>query len=257
MASNRRAALSRKNRAKSFEEYVAESGKDLTGALAEEKAEAKATLERDATNTGALGARLGGSGLSGSGYEDYMRSRAELSAKERTEAAIHESELKRLSNTSGYTKYLNDREEVQNKLADAMVDKLSFEAIPDYDSMLDKMLSAGLSEERAVIAASTAYENASENAVYRAIAFARGNYLTAARAKEYAISIGLSEELAERVYEATHALSQNVKLNFQNLSLDEFNDFIKKRGDAYMGYRTGKELETKMIKERTTNKYEG
>jgi hypothetical protein len=257
MVTNRRKALSRKNQPKTFEEYIAEEGKDLKGALATEKAEARAELERDSTNTGALGTKLKGSGLSGGGYEDYMRSRAEISAKERIDAAKHESELKRLSNRTGYAKYLSEHEELQNKLADSMIDKLSVEAAPDYETMLDKFLSAGLTEERAVIAASTAYEKAADNAVYRAIAFAKSNSLTPYRAKQYAISIGLGEDLADRVYEAAFTLSQDTELNYQNLSAEEFNDYITKRGEAYMNYRVGKELERKIIKERTNNYYEG
>jgi hypothetical protein len=60
MVTNRRKALSRKNQPKTFEEYIAEEGKDLKGALATEKAEARAELERDSTNTGALGTKLKG-----------------------------------------------------------------------------------------------------------------------------------------------------------------------------------------------------
>lgn len=231
--------LSEKNRARSYEEYAAEFAKDGQSEVRRAKSETEAELLRDAANTGALGERLSKSGLSGSGYEDYLRSRAELSAKERMDAARHSAAITDLQNRSAYAKYVSRHEEVQSKLADNMIEKLSREAAPNYDKMLSAMLGAGLTEERAEIAAESAYKNASDYAVYRALNFSKQNRLTPLRSKSYALSIGLGEELAERVYNAMTTLMADPYEQYRNLSSEEYDDYIFKLWEATLDYTNG------------------
>ena len=241
----------------SYSEYLADYGKDHSAVTDEALAEVRTDLMRSDPTVGALGESLSSDGLSGSGYADYLRKTGTVSARAKMDAARHESELLQLENRSGYAKYLSQYDAVQAKLADEIVDKLSVSDVLDYDEMLNAAIKAGLTEDRAVIAAGTALRQASDNAVYRAIAFAKSNSLTPLRAKDYALSLGLPDELAERVYEAVWALSENLGRNYQSMSTEDFNNYIVKLSGAYDDMRTGEELEKKAIKERTNKYYEG
>ena len=256
MAKSKREELIRKNEPQSFERYIAEFGKDAKALLATKEADIKASAITSSTDSGALNEKLTSSGLSGSGYEDYLKSRVELSTRARLDAARHESELAKLENRQGYARYLSHHDAVQEKLAEELTEKLSLEAVPNYEKMLSTALSAGLTEERAVSTAASAYEKASNYSVYKAIAFARKNDLTPLRAKQYALAIGLGEDLAERVYEATYTLSSDAAPSYQSVSAEEYIDYLIKRQNALTDYKTGTELENKTIEERTKNYYE-
>lgn len=231
-----------KNRSKTYEEYVLERGINAKADLLEAEASIKADTAVADTDYGALAEGLGKKGLSGSGYEDYMRSRVNLNAKGRLAAAMHASELTDYEGRSGYAKYMSDYEALQEKLSKSIIEKLSLEEYPDYDTMLNYAINAGLDGERAKIAASTSFKTAKDNSVYRAIAFAQNNGLSAYRAKKYALSEGLSYEDASRVYDAVKLLVSDTYEQYYTLGAEEYIDYLKERAEAKEQYKLGKKL---------------
>ena len=222
-----------RNRKKTYEEYALENSHSADADYLDVKSDVATERALGDGNYGALGERLRASGLSDSGYEDYIRARVELNAESAEAKAAHERELHDYGVRSGYAKYASDYDKLQRKLSAGVIEKLSAEEKPDYEKMLSYALNAGLNGESAKSAAAASFRAATDNAVYRAIAFSQNNGLSAARAKKYALDEGLNEDAANRVYDAVQLLLSDSDEKYYTLSADDYIDYPSAKMDCY------------------------
>lgn len=232
----------KKNAPVGYEEYAQDLLRAARESETEAKANAKASVIKNSTGAGATSERLAESGLSGSGYEDYMRSRVKLNAEKAASKAEESRLLSENLAKEGYAEYISEYDKLQTKLGESVIKQLSREPKPDREKMYDRALSAGLSDERAKMVADRAYEKAAANAIARVTAIAKENNLTAYRAKLYALSEGLDEAAADQVYNAIFTLKLNPKKHFENYTAEDYVEYIKRKVEAEKKVRSGKNV---------------
>lgn len=216
----------KKNSAKSYETYLKEQGKDRDVSYYDALSEANTKRALTDADYGASAEGLLSSGLSSSGFRDYLESSSEQTLTGRVRAAEEERALEEYRTHSGYERYLSDYNSLQSKISEELIKSISKEYDFDYENAFDKAVAAGLSETLARSTAADAVTLARINAFNEAITFAKINKLSANEAKKYAKSLGLSEVYAERVYNEISVLNDDEKKFFSSMSPEQYYDYI-------------------------------
>lgn len=217
------------NKADTYETYLAKEGAPRLEGYLSSLSEIKATDRLSSTDFGASAEKLSSLGLSGSGYEDYLRAENAKKAEARENAAALKMEASDFYNRSGYAKYLSDYEALQEKISNSVitsvVDDLSF----NLDDAYRLAVNSGLSEAYAEAVAKSAVSKARRAAVKKAIAYAEDKGLSALQAKEYASSLGLDGRYLEEVYDTVSYFDLDDKRYFGSISTKDYLEYLKEQ----------------------------
>lgn len=218
-----------KNEKLSMEQWVAESGVKADNTLLDKSAEAKLGSALDSTDYGKMNEALLSGGLSGTGYEDYLRRMAERRYNSDISEAEGISARLDYKNSGGYQKYLSEYSKLQTKISDSFIKSFAEGGDFSEENAYKKALESGLSHENALYSAVRAVRAAKDRAIEESIAFAKMNALTPYRALEYAKSLGLDDKEAQKVYDAVGTLSDDEKEFFASLTPEEYYNYVKNR----------------------------
>ena len=219
----------KENNSADYDEYLARSGIAAKSNYLDAISEANAALAMKSTDRGVRAENLNKTGLSGSGYEEYIKAQNSAEYQGAYSIASREYAVSDSKNRGGYEKYLSDYDKLQSKISGELIksfgETLNFSIESAYKTAIDM----GLNEDNALFAAAKAVSTAKNNAINAAIEFAKLNGLTPYRAKDYAESLGLDKKSAERVYNALTTLSDEEKQFFSSMSPGEYYEYIKER----------------------------
>ena len=179
------------------------------------------------SNYGAEAERLAQSGLSSSGYEDYLKGVLERRSQSEKNNAERERFIGKYETKSDYSKYISDYERLQNKISEGLIQKIGIGQDFSFENAFNAAVDAGLAEENAYYTAIRSVNTAKSNAVKSAVEFAKENKLTPKRAKEYALKLGLDEIYAEEVYKTVYDAYIAEKSTLTNMNSDEYYNYIK------------------------------
>ncbi len=214
------------NDKKSYLTYVYESGNHGIYDYYDKERKAKTDYALSDADYGAAASKLLSSGLSNSGYSDYIKSATDKSYAKSISSAVGARMADEYKNRSGYEKYLSDYDTMQSKIAQSLLKSIGDGNDFDFDRAYEKAISAGLSKSLAAATASQAILLAKRNTYLNAVAFAKANNLTAKKAKEYAKFLGLSEIYAERVYREVSEFGKEEKEFYSSMSPDDYYNYI-------------------------------
>ncbi len=223
--------LLNKNEEDSYLAYVSKNGIRKTENYYDALADADTVRTLSSTDYGARADKLASSGLNSSGFEDYLKSRVEGEYVERSKRAERGTYKDEYANQKGYLAYLSDYEKLQSSISESVIKDIASKRNFSYENALNEAVRAGISKDLAYVTASKAVKQAKENAYNQALSFAKLNKLSPNKAKAYALSLGLDERYAERVYEEISALSREQKEFFSHMSTNEFYEYIKSKNE--------------------------
>ena len=216
----------KKNAAKSYETYLAEQGKDRDVSYYDALSEANTKRALTDADYGTDAAGLLSSGLSSSGFRDYLESRSEQTLAGSVRAADGERALEEYRTRSGYESYLSDYNNLQLKISEELIKSISNGYDFNYQRAFDKAVAAGLSATLARSTAAEAVSLAKLTVFNEAITFAKLNKLSADQALEYAKSLGLSKAYANRVSNEIATFNNEEKSYFSSMSANEYYNYI-------------------------------
>ena len=214
------------NEKDSYREYVAKNGVEADALYQDAAAAAKNEAMRSGAKYGAQGEAFFSTGLSTSGYADYINGIAKENYRRGLGYAEHLKALGGYQNTTSYEAYVSDYEKMQDKIAESFVDSFSKSGSFDIDSALKNAIKAGLNSDRAHAAATNAVNKAKENAYERVILFAKANGLTPLKAEEYAKALGLDERYQKRVYDQISVFTDQEKAFYSSMTPQQYYDYI-------------------------------
>ena len=200
-----------KNEKLTEEQYLAGAGKRPDDILLDKVGAARLSAALRNTDRGSVSDRLSSSGLSGTGYEDYLKRLSVSEYETDTDLALGASTLAASENKSAYQKYLSEYGKLQTKISDSFIKSFAEGRDFSEESAYERAVKSGLSRENALYSAVRAVRAAKDSAIEESIAFARMNGLTPYRAMEYAKSLGLDEKEAKKVYDALSTLTDEEK----------------------------------------------
>ena len=214
------------NEKDTYEAYLAKNGIRHTDIMKDAAADAKAEKALASADYGSLSEYLAKSGLSGSGYEDYIASSNEKEYRDKLLSAERASAESGGKNHSGYQKYVSDYNKLQAKISKSVIDSFALGKSFDQSEAFKKAIEAGLSEENATYTSIKAVRAAMENTAEEAINFAKLNGFSVEKAKEYAISLGLDGRYVDKVTKALELLSDEEKEFYSSMSPNEYYEYI-------------------------------
>ena len=217
---------SEKKRLKSYKEYAGES-------LASSKSRLEDTLTQieaeGRTTRSARAERLSDSGLSSSGYSEYLKMREMKSSLAEENEAKRELLEAEANAYEGYAKYLNDYLNIQETAKNKFISQLIKDGVFDEREARRRAYDSGLSEENAEEAANLGSLIARKQAIKRASEYASTRNYSYKGAKHYALSLGLSEADAKRVAEAVGRVTESEANKYAELDKDSYFELIKDR----------------------------
>ncbi len=214
------------NAADSYNQYLAKSDIKNKNSYLDSAANAAVSRELSSSKRGSVSDSLSSSGLSKSGYADYLSAQNYKTYSDKMDAAEREKATSEYKNNSGYEKYLTNYEKLQNEISQGFIDSFGKGNNFSIEDAYKEAVSAGLNENYAMYAATKGVDAALNNTIERAISFAKLNSLSAYKAKKYALSLGLSEFYAEKVYKAMSVYNEGEKEYFASMSADQYYDYI-------------------------------
>ena len=218
-----------KNEKLTEEQYLARSGQKPKDILLDGIRDARLESALHGTDRGATAAALSSTGLSGTGYEDYLKRLGASELERDMNAARGLSAKAALKNTGDYQKYLSEYGKLQTKISDSFIKTFAEGRDFSEKNAYRQAIEAGLSEENALFSAARAVRAAKDKAIEESIAFAEMNGLTPYRAMEYAKGLGLDEKEAKKVYNAVGTLSEDEKRFYSSMSPNDYYNYIKNR----------------------------
>lgn len=214
------------NAPKSYESYLSERAKHEDVPYYDALRAAKTQSALTDADYGTAASRLLSRGLTASGYSDYLESRSASALAQSTDSAEHARALEKYRANAGYERYLSDYNSLQSKISEGVIKEISGGYDFDFEKALERAVSAGLSKTLAYSTAAEAVRLAKLNAYNEAITFAKLNMLSPYRAKEYALSLGLDEAYAKRVYDEISVFDEDEKKFFSSMSASQYYDYI-------------------------------
>lgn len=223
--------LFNKNRADNYFTYVTKHGIRTNEKYGDTIAKANTDYAVSSSNYGARAQSLADSGLNGSGYEDYLKSEsAKASAKTRKNAELTKK-VDEYKNKKGYENYLSDYNTIQSKISESVIEKIGSGTNFSVEHAFEEAVRAGMSKELAYITAQNAVLKAKENTMENAVKFAKINNLTPAKAREYALSLGLDASYAEQVYNELSSLTEKEKNFYSSMSAKDYYNYLQSQAN--------------------------
>ena len=220
-----------KNEPFSYFAYVAQNGRRTDDRLYDNLVKADTEHRLSSSDYGSRADRLTDSGLNASGYEDYLKTKNDGKFIKRTSGASLEKKIDEYKNNVDYENYLSDYEALQSKISQSVIKEIGNSGNFSIEEAYTKAIRAGIAKNLAYVTAEAGVAKAKENAVNKAIQYAKINNLTANGAKEYAIKLGLEESYANRVYNEISSLTEKEKNFYANMSSKDYYDYIKAQAE--------------------------
>ena len=220
----------KKNAAESYAAYLSRQGVNEDVGL-DLKKEAKISNAHADTDHGTLAESLDRSGLSGSGYEEYLRAEAAKNYQTASQTANEATAVAKAKNIGGYEKYLTEYDKLQTKISEAVIKHFSEGTNFSIEDAYNYAASKGLSEEHAMYTAAASVRAASEAAVKRIISFADKNALSPKQAYRYAKNFGLEKRYLDQIYEAVSTLSLWERDKYSSMTSEDYLNYIKKMNE--------------------------
>lgn len=216
-----------KNDKMSFLSYVAKDGS--TRKREGEGKIAKAHLDAALADTdyGNSAEKLSAAGLSGSGYEEYTRTRQEALRGAAYEVAKEESLAAAADDRRGYSDYVTNYEKLQSKISDSVIAKIAEDTSYDVNDAYRIAIGAGLNEENALATASRAVKAAQENAVNYVKRLAVKYSFTPRMTVEVAAKYGIKGRYLSELYRDVSRISESDKVLFSSMSADDVMKYLK------------------------------
>lgn len=207
-----------------YRSWAKKNGITADLALAAELSAAHADYKKSLSNHGSRAESLASAGLMGSGYADFLSTGAAKALSDRIRAADKGYSDREAASKSGYSKHLNAEAAARSKLISTAKSKINSEGLVKYEDAYGKALELGLKAEDAEkIARDTTTEMIGERRLKVISAIVNKRY-TGKQAKDYALSLGLPDELAEELAELARKTNQEVKLGNE----ESYLDYLKK-----------------------------
>lgn len=216
----------KENAKKSYVSYIGENGNFNEESYRDSLRSADTAEKLSSSDYGALSESLYQSGLSSSGYEDYLKTEAYRAAEKEKLTAQRKLKEGEYENIHGYEKYVSDYNSLQTKLSKSVIELIVENRGFDYDEAFKTAVDAGIGEDMAHYTASQGVALARRKAINDAITFAKLNGLSAYRAKKYAMDMGLEEFYAEEVYNAMATFTDVEKDYYSSMSPDGYYQYI-------------------------------
>ena len=216
----------KENEKKSYAAYLGENGNFKDESYRDSLRSVDTAEKLSSSDYGALSESLHASGLSGSGYEDYLKNAASLASEKEKQIAQRRLKEGEYENVFGYEKYVSDYNSLQTKLSKSVIDSIAESGSFDYDEAFKTAVEAGISGNMAHYTATQGVALARRKAINDAITFAKLNGLSAYRAKKYAMEMGLDEFYAEEVYKAMTTFTDVEKDYYSSMSPDGYYQYI-------------------------------
>lgn len=189
------------------EKIYADSIRDITG-----------DYKRTRSEYGAVAEGLSDIGLTSSGYSDYLSGQAYSNMQKRKAGAISKYAENEAKNRTGYAEYLKERGEKYEKVLSAA--KKS--GIVELEDAFGYALAAGLDNESAALLAKTVNDTHKKELRDSALEAILRNKFNKKQARQYALSLGLGEEVANEL--AEYAYTMNSSAYYSNGYLDYIED---------------------------------
>lgn len=215
------------NQADGYAAYLAKEGTREREGYLSALSESEEAKRLASTDFGASAERLSGLGLSGSGYEDYLKGQEAARSEARELSAKHGLYADEYYNRSGYAKYLSDYEALQEKISESVIASFTEDLNFNVDDAYRIAVNSGLSEAFAEATAKSAVSKAKNAAVEKAIAYAKEKGLSALKAKTYAKNLGLDGRYLEQVYDTISYFDYERKRYYESLSAKEYLEYLR------------------------------
>ena len=210
----------------SFDEYKHRNGLSDAKSYSDAVGSLYASAKKNSANYGTNNRVINNKGLQNSGYSQYIDTA--LKKKFRTDLANLKDTYKQkdASARSSYAGYLETQLDKQNRVKDNVMSHLVDNDVVDINTAVAYGMSAGLSEEDALLIGRTAYEVTKQKVLNSILEQTASLGLDKDGAKLLAIKMGISEndadELAEEVAEMLRY--------YQNIS-EDYLEFLEQRSN--------------------------
>ena len=216
----------RDNASDNYTQYLAKSGKDIERIYLDSMAEADANMQIATAGGGAMAQSLADMGLSDSGYAEHLKEKMNAERKSLSESFTNQMAKNEYLNEKGYEKYLSDYEKVQEEISRGVIDAFVASGSFSLEDAYKRAVTAGANEIYAMQTATKARSAAIEKAMNKAIEFAKLYSLSAKKASDYALSLGLPEFYANKVYKEIAGYNKNSMRFFESMTPEEYHDYI-------------------------------
>ena len=220
------------NQKDSYESWAAKMGVDSKGIYERRLTDASTDYMKSKAEYGKISEALAGNGLSGSGYSDYITSRAYSDYQRAKDNAFSEYSENEIKNRLGYSNYVKETDGKHDSLIkdyvgylvklensdrdNAYIDTLTNigkQNIIDYDTAYKLALESGLDE---TLAASVAEIGTSivKNGIKTKVMDSVVRYsMNEDEARQYALSLGLDADTAEEIAEYADSINGGFLVN--------------------------------------------
>lgn len=195
--------------AKGYAKWLSEYSVNPSVKKAQTVAQADTSYRTSLSGYGKNAEGLAASGLSDSGYAEYLNALSK---------SARDTELARAALTEGksaardmkdYQTYLDGIEDERSRLYEKAVKAIESDKLAAYGAAYDRALALGLDEEsarRAATEASSAVKSALKQKLLTEISTKR---MTSEATRAYALTVGLDEEVADELAEFAHKLNES------------------------------------------------
>lgn len=194
-----------------YSAWLKKNGADSAEIVSNGISSALASLKKASAAYGKNAEKLSSMGLSNSGYADYINSTAKRAYADRLSTLGADYARNEAKNLNSYESYLQEKNQEYRKTLDTAIKSLKKSGIMDYQKAYEYALTLGLSESDAKGAAEESTSALIESTRKKVIENIILNHLGSVQTKEYAISLGLDESLANELGEIAYDLNESVE----------------------------------------------
>ena len=212
-----------KNEKKSYGDWIRARGVNSAKEYGDKLKSITESYISSASGTGSGSERISSLGLKGSGYERYLKSRAEETFADEKERALSDYAKSDAENRFGYESYLAKLTKDENKSFESVVKNIGASGIMNFEDAYRYAVSAGLSKEAAASAAKSGSEIAHKNLRDTVIKAIINKSLGGTQTKKFALGLGLSPEEAEELAE----YARSVNYYFYGDSENDAEDYLE------------------------------
>ena len=229
--------------AESYESWLKKSGINSQLIYDRDLKDAETEYHKSKSEYGSRAEDLAEIGLSSSGYSDYLNAGAYSAMQKSKDYAKNRYIENENKNARGYADYLKSKEsEKDNLLKDYIgilnsmdkeqstlygnvIKNIASAGITDYETAYGYASNIGLSEELADSAARTATDEARRTRDTKIMETVISRTMTESQAKQYALSMGLTEEEANRI--ATYAKNINELIHSSDFAGGDYGNILE------------------------------
>ena len=226
----------KQNSKESFDSWSAKYGNGAEDTLASSMLKLDTGLFRAQSGYGARAERLADSGLSGSGYAQYLDSLAKERYGEQKRLAASDYARLFRKNAKDYARYSEEYDVDISKLKSSVIDDIRSSGTLSYDTAYLFAINAGLPDEEAMAAAKSGSDMARQEATQKVYDTIMSDNLTSAEAIELSKGLGFTEAESESFGEYAKIYTE-YRRGDQSLS---YSEYLKKRLEELQEKQTEK-----------------